>query len=1403
MRFFTRLLLTTGLLTSPALAEWAPADKGARLSEGSQLEVTRAMSDGLHLRAHFSGLWLERVTEGDRAFTRAELIGGGGANPAGAPRLPVYRRRVALPYGGAIKISARRGAPTTYALDAPLRPAQPPQWKCRAAEPFAYNPKAYARAWGEGEGARIIKEETLRGVRHAVIEIQPTRYDPARGELVLYRDIEIRLSVADADLAATRAGLTRALPGLSREISAQILGVPALLGKPAAPEAPIHYVLVVADHAEQGFLPVLAPLIEWKTRKGFKVSVLRTSEIGQSKEAIKGALRTLYEQPDPAWGAPAYVVLVGDVQHIPFWDGDGNGDRQAADMYFATMDAPDDDYTADQVPDFHVGRFSIATAAELEVVVRKTLAHERPTDPQQAWYSSSLWVASDDHDALGRITHQWVRPAFEAMGMETTDAFLDVLGLDETLSRAEAGIEAGQSIINYSGHGGHDGWACVPIGNDFLFALEDRGAYPFVITNACQCGQFQHNDQGDCFSEAWLKAEGGAVASWAASNNSLWDEDDLIEKAVWAAFEPSLRARQDDPHMAGYPWPADEGYTTIGGVTDMGLRLFHERADASWSVQYAIEEYNVMGDPSVDLWTQQPRAVEISGPAAVILGQEALSVEISTADGPTTGALVALYKEGEIQTAAITDASGEARFNLEGLRAPGPLRLTVTGHNLLPAEAEWIVIPPGGAFIGLGERAWIDGEGEETQGDGNGEASPGERMALQAVIKNFGDAAATNLRAALSSPSECVEVLSEPLSYGALEAGGELEPEARHRVQIHPCANGTRVPLTLTFTAEEGEWSAEIRLTVGNALSGTVIDGDGEPLRGGLLRFAGPTPGQAEISDGAFTLQGLDEGEYTLTVTHPEWSAESRFVTIPAEGPEVFQMGRPELRLSEEALSLTIAKVNPEAEVILNVANDGDRQLRYALTSSYSQGDDAFGYRWAHSDEGEINSEWIDIPVAARHALQLGDDEDVEITLPGEFPFYSGVYSVARVGSNGYINFGQSAPGVPWGMEGMPSPNFPKSLLAVFYRDLNPGEGGAVYWGEVGGRWVITWDEVAVYGGSSKHTFQCVLSPTGEIRFNYSDGGEALVGIQDAAAAQGMSIAHELHEGLSLAIATSIGYLHLEGAEGQLRAGEAADITLGVNASALPLGHHEANLRLTSNDTRRPTLIIPLSLEVVGELDSDGDGRPDHDDNCPTMANPDQADRDRDGEGDACDCDDIDCDDPGPCRTVACQEGRCVITEEIEGCCLSDEDCPEGLMCRDNACGEVGCVEDAYRACDEGDLYAYDSCDARGERVEDCGGAGCAEGACLSGGEAGQGGGQGGEAGQGGGQGGEAGQGGSQGEAGQGGEAPPLPDVDGGVDDETSGDSGGCSTTSGRGAPLGLLIVFGLACLALPRRRGA
>ena len=84
-----------------------------------------------------------------------------------------------------------------------------------------------------------------------------------------------------------------------------------------------------------------------------------------------------------------------------------------------------------------------------------------------------------------------------------------------------------------------------------------------------------------------------------------------------------------------------------------------------------------------------------------------------------------------------------------------------------------------------------------------------------------------------------------------------------------------------------------------------------------------------------------------------------------------------------------------------------------------------------------------------------------------------------------------------------------------------------------------------------------------------------------------------------------------------------------IRVAAHELGHTIG----LDHETRYPAIMHPIASNIEVPLQddingvaaiygSDGDGIPDSEDNCPTVANPDQVDSDGDAEGDACDDDD-------------------------------------------------------------------------------------------------------------------------------------------------------------------------------------
>ncbi len=384
------LLAFACAFSSPAFAEpefesLSAGKAPIQASDATFMNVS-PISNGVAVDVRISGIWHETVKSEYGTFDRVNFSGGAGAGKLGDPRLPVVRRSVAVPYGGDVHVQlVSKQNPTTLDLAYPICPLQPAQPKCDTPVPFAYNPDAYV-GFNAMPYAKIVEENTYRGVRNVLIEFSPTRYNAAKGTLEIFQDLRVEVTTDSPRWAETAQTLRRTLPGARREVESQILGLSRLLNeKTPLPETPIHYVVVLPDTTSTNFEQSLEPLLEWKRAKGFKVTTLRTSQIGTSKNEIKSALRNLYENPDAALGVPDYVLLIGDVQFIPSFEVTIGGDGMAADMLYGTMDGD-----SDRTPEFHIGRMSVKTATELDTVVRKTLAYEKGLNPTADWYHKVL-----------------------------------------------------------------------------------------------------------------------------------------------------------------------------------------------------------------------------------------------------------------------------------------------------------------------------------------------------------------------------------------------------------------------------------------------------------------------------------------------------------------------------------------------------------------------------------------------------------------------------------------------------------------------------------------------------------------------------------------------------------------------------------------------------------------------------------------------------------------------------------------------------------------------------------------------------------------------------------------------------------------------------------------------------
>jgi subtilisin-like proprotein convertase family protein len=801
------------LLATPALASSSTTPDGHWLAleastPGEPARVDGVASASTEVRLDIVVPGLTSRVESTRKGARGRLVipDAGVTGEPGHPSLPALRYMVEVPPGARVLIdlapeSVRRVSLSDLGIARPLLPVQPPVPKIEGAAaraPFVEDAEAYAAdRYLPEESAVLVERSVLRGRHVALIEVRPVRYNAVSGSIEVWSRAELRVAFEDGAPAAARREKARlASPPLDAWIEREIVARPeGITPHPAVPMAATSAsegavgMLVVAH---DGFADALQPFLDWKVKSGFKIELLRTSDIAPNPtdSQVKAEIQQRYD----TWSDPPleFLLLVGDTDFCPIHLGNGGGNSQVTDNWYASLDGPD------FLPDIAVARISTRTAGETADVVDKLLTYERALFLSDAWIKTAGFIGTNDSGHWGLIegTHNWcIDTYYTPNGYLPTPWSHGAASCDRhyrsynaTTAEIASSIDAGRSIVNYSGHGGYYSWEGPTSYGSYeqsdVMANVNDGMYPFVISNACITGTL---DRTECFGETWLKApHKGAIGFWGASNNSYWDEDDVLQR---------------DLHDNIFPMDDTPPLGVILNETKLDL---YDHYGNTGTVAYYFDMYNLLSEPSLSLWTREPRDWNVSYPASHPIGESSFTVTVN--DGHAVqGALVAVRKQDDgVFEAGYTDASGQATLLLDPAPASvGPLEVTVTGHDYRPHEASAEVISPDSPWIVHRSHVVDDSVG----GDGDGNANPGEEFVLSVTVENVGLQPATDLQATLttSTPLWC-EILDGQADFPDLAPGvqGTSLPD-HYAVRVLDVApDGASLGFELAWTAAGG-----------------------------------------------------------------------------------------------------------------------------------------------------------------------------------------------------------------------------------------------------------------------------------------------------------------------------------------------------------------------------------------------------------------------------------------------------------------------------------------------------------------------------------------------------------------------------------------------------------------------
>lgn len=1124
--------LGTFLVSTPlCAATWVPLNGVQAQAEMPAIQLQRSDYSTIALDVSLAGFSRESVQTKNETFSRLWVGEEGFTTEIGQPQLPVIRRLIEIPYGAEATLQIgrtvlRQGSLAEFGIAERILPVQPSVEKVPGAletAPFVLDENAYARSEDAiGKMASLNEGGYLRGHRFVLLEIFPVDYNPAEGMLRIVSNVEITIQLTGSNPALTRQMKQHYADPYVRSLAGKLFLNHGFYDEQDLIPPPLGLLIITSPH--NAGLTVVQDFALWKEQKGYHTTVATTNETGTTNQTIKAYIQEAYDTwPIP----PNFVLLIGDTDVIPHWVGQGSG-SPGTDLYYATLEG------SDYFNDVGIGRLSPSNDANLANMVNKTLDYEQVGwTGNDEWEKSAVFMASNDNWTVSEGTHNYVISHYlDPDGYTSYRLYCHTYGA--TTQQVTDNFNAGRSLGIYSGHGSVTSWADGPPFSQSNVQALVNTVYPFVCSHACLTGQFQ---SGECFGETWIRVPHGAVVFWGSSVTSYWDEDDILEKGMFEGFFDEQSPSQD------------QNLTWVAGMTDYGkYYLWQHYGGGGQSLRY-WEMYNILGDPTVDVWTDVPQILSVNFPGAVLIGQNSLQVTVS---GYPDWAMVNVYSDAEDLMFTDYVTAGSVTFNMgSGFTVPGTMHVWVTGHDCHPYHGTASIIPPEGPYVIFDSLAVDD----SNLGNNNGQLDYSETVELTIYAKNVGVEPATNVTLTIASLDPLLTVIDSVEYLGTLGPGATAHTSNGFTVQA-----SSQLPddyaLVCRLTASDNignSWESNFSI-LGHApqveYERLIIhdetgnnNGNLDPGESADLEVILCNNGSSAVDNLAFTASCIDP-----------------YITITAAVSNVGSLAPGEEGSGTIAVEVSSA-CPQEHSVTFDLAITGGNG--YAASDQFSTvvgnilyaptGPDNYGYMaYDPFDAPETpDYDWVEICADSGGSGTLVnftlDDQTFQFDLPFDFQYYGQIYNRYTIAANGWVGMGDILED-DYSNSGIPNSDGPPNMIAPYWEDLSPqrANSGKVWrWFDAANhRLVVEYNHIEQYTPTGAfETFQVILldpayyqtaSGDGRILFQYKDMSgsaqtEGTVGIENSTETDGIQYlfdgsydvhAHPITDGFAILFST-------------------------------------------------------------------------------------------------------------------------------------------------------------------------------------------------------------------------------------------------------------------------------------------
>ncbi len=829
---FSAAVLMIGLLFgSQAMAQGRIDLRGAKSAQ----ECANVSKEGFTATFSFGSIVANEVNTERGVFSELTMDGTYPTGNAGEPSLPAAHQLIAVPYGASnVTVNVVGYSTTEYNLADfninTIVPQQPSVRKDQKPEDitFFYSEQAYAnRGYAERDLVEFELQGNLRGIQVGSLTINPVAYNPTRGSIKVYNDIQVEVRYNDYDQVAAESEFVRTFSPYFVGVYRQMFNWrdDVYDEHPDLWNAPVK-MLVIANRM---FEDCMQDWIEWKTLKGFYMDVNYTDEIGTSASAIRSFIQSKYAED-----APSFVIIFGDKEQVAA-SATGSQTSKVTDLNYSSVDS-------DYYPDIFHSRMCAQTVEQMQNIITKTLWYERDQflspNRNTDYLSNVLLIAGWDSSWNPTVAQPTINYAttyyYNAEhGLNDVNVFLQ-----QPYSNCYASLNTGVSFVNYTAHGSETGWYEPGLSVSNCSSFTNEGMPFLAMGNCCLAADWGYSSV--CFGEAMIRTNTrGAYAYIGSCPSTYWYEDYYFgvgatntHGGATPTVEESSTGVYDGTWM-------DDTYNTVSSIPFLGnLAVCYAHAgnyQTHSNPTYYWQAYHALGDGSVMPFRIEPTDNDVSHMPTLPIGIDFFNVSAYP------GSYVAISKDGVLHGVGLIGEEGSADITIEPVLSGGDVTICVTHPQHVPYIATIPAASLEGAYI-----VYNNVQCDNTVS--------GATVNPIVTLKNVGVQTANNINVTLSTESEYITMVN----YNATVAS--LGPDATVDINdfvfdvANYIPNGTKVQFFVTCTSGSDVWESKFNLTF-SAPEFAVDDISNTDLNPGgsaTITFALTNVGEANANDAIF-----------------------------------------------------------------------------------------------------------------------------------------------------------------------------------------------------------------------------------------------------------------------------------------------------------------------------------------------------------------------------------------------------------------------------------------------------------------------------------------------------------------------------------------------------------------------